>query len=447
VAAISSYRDSNAVAPAPAPAPVLTRPARALLLAQLRTTPGRLRLIGAAIVAAAVVLGLIAWGAERSRDHAARAVKTQTEPLLAEATSLYASLSDADATITTTFINGGIEPSARRARYLSDLATASTELSRLAHQVQGSARATTAVATVTARLPIYTGDVEAARTDNRQRLPVGAAYLRQASELLRTEILPAAGDLFSVEAARLGEDYATGTDDAALALFAIGMAALLGIIVAAQVYLARTTNRTLNVPGAAAAGLVAILAVWGTVGLLSEQSSLSTARKNGSDAVEVLAATRILTLRAQRDESLALVARDGGESADLAAVTRVLAPGSGALVAEDGRIARRTGTIDQQRSLSNELAAYLAAHDRVASLEATGRFANALAAAPAEAALSTRLDTDLQTQIGAAQRRFTSSAGSATSDLSGLGLATALMVAAAAALVLIGLRPRINEYR
>jgi hypothetical protein len=418
----------------------------AALRAQLTTTPGRLRMIAAALVAAATLLGLSVWGAERSRANAANAVATQTEPLLREATNLYASLSDADATITSTFVKGGLEPRLSRNRYVSDLAAATSELAALAKQVRGNPRATAAIATIGSQLPIYNGYVEAARADNRKQLPLGAAYLRKASELMRTQILPFGGSLFSIEAASLGGDYATGGDDGALAAFVIGMLVLLAMFVAAQVYLSRITKRTFNVPLVLATVALLVLAVWGTAGLLSEQSSLSSARSAGSDGVEVLAATRILALRAQRDESLALVARDGGESSDLSAVTATLSP-SGKLLAEAGAVAGRTGTTAQERAMAADLGSYLAAQDHVKSLYANGLVPAALTAAPAEAALSDKLNAALKAQIDVAQRRFANSASDATSALSGLSVAIPLLTALAAVLVLIGFRPRINEYR
>jgi hypothetical protein len=64
---------------------------------------------------------VIATAAERSRASAASAARSQTEPLLGQAATLYTALSDANATATTTFLEGGLEPPARRARYAADL--------------------------------------------------------------------------------------------------------------------------------------------------------------------------------------------------------------------------------------------------------------------------------------------------------------------------------------
>jgi hypothetical protein len=402
------------------------------------------------IVVAAVVLGLVAWSSERSREQAAATLATQTEPLLVDATGVYASLSDAGATVTTTFINGGLEPPARRARYLGDLAGATSELSAVSRHVQGSARAARATATIVKALPVYSGLVEDARADNRQGLPVGAAYLRQASALLGNSILPAAGELYAVEAGRFGEDYTSATSGTALAFFVIACVLLLAVVVALQVHLARTTNRRLNIPMLGATVALLVVAIWGVSGLLREQSALATARSRGADAVEVLSAARILALRAQSDESLTLVARDGPNSPDFTWVKGVLMPRAGtssALRSQLSAVARRTGSSAQASALANDLRRYMAAHARVAALVTRGNFVGALRAEPAETALSTRIDRRLAAWIGSAQRRFEHSASDANSALSGLALGIVLLTALAAVLVLVGLRPRISEYR
>src|ERR1700687_5515710 len=104
---------------------------RAQIREWLRTTPGRLALISALVVVGAVCFGLVAALTEGSREQAAHAVRTETEPLLVDAVTLYSALSDANGTVTTTFLTGGLEPASRRARYLADLKAAGGALERL----------------------------------------------------------------------------------------------------------------------------------------------------------------------------------------------------------------------------------------------------------------------------------------------------------------------------
>ncbi|HKO26129.1 MAG TPA: hypothetical protein VJU80_01615, partial [Solirubrobacteraceae bacterium] len=93
-----------------------TRPGVALwwLRERLMTSPGRLVLASVLVLAGAVCFGVIATGAEQSRERSVRAARTDTEPLLIHAVNLYTGLSDANATVATGLLAGGLEPAAKR---------------------------------------------------------------------------------------------------------------------------------------------------------------------------------------------------------------------------------------------------------------------------------------------------------------------------------------------
>jgi hypothetical protein len=366
-----------------------------------------------------------------------------------EADGLYASLSDADATAATTFLRGGIEPPALRARYLADLRRAGVQLSGLARRVQGSPEAAAAVAEVSAQLPIYSGLIDTARANNRQGFPVGAAYLRHGSDLMRNRILPAARRLYALEARRLGDHQRTGTATGGLVAVLLVCVGALAVLVAVEVFVARRTHRVFNVPLVVATVLLAGLTAWVAIAMTSSRSSLARAQREGSDPVQVLSAARILALRAQADESLALVARGGGDQdlADFDTVASVLEPPGGLLVTAS----RLAGSNPAVGRLVTTWRALRAEHARVARLESAGRFGDAvqIAVGPGarEAALAGRLDRDLSLAIGAAQERFERAAGDARSALGGLAVGIPLVLVACAALALLGLQQRVNEYR
>jgi hypothetical protein len=420
------------------------------LLGSLRerttTTPGRLLLVSVVTVVGAIVFGAIATSAERSRAHAATAVSSQTEPLLVQAETLYTTLSDANATATTTFLNGGPEPPSRGAQYLSDLQVASDSLAALAREVGGSPQAQAAVRTITEQLPLYAGLVDTARTNNRQGLPVGAAYLRQASALLTSTILPAADRIYATEATRLGGDYGSGTSTVALIVLIVVTVAALALLIAAQRYLSQVSRRTINVPMFAGTLVLLAVSVWATVGLLSEQSSLKDARR-GSDSVELLSAARVLLSRVQTDQSLTLVNRGSDETdpADLKLVMDTLAPDGvlGWLPAPSATTGTATGRI------RTEFDAYRDEVNRITRLQDTAGMFVAIQRASSQPSrtIADRLNRDVETRIAAMQRRFAASAADATGALSGLTLAIPLLTALAAGLALLGLRERLGEYR
>jgi hypothetical protein len=421
------------IAAAPAPGRRIGRAGVALRRARdrLTTTPGRLLLTSALVIVGAAAFGIIATGAEQSRERAVRAARANTEPLLVQAVHLYTDLSDANATVATGLLAGGLEPPAKRARYLRDVQGASQSLTALTREAGTAASAPAALSSVADQLPVYSGLVETARANNRQGFPIGAAYLRQAATLMTSRILPAADQLYATEAERLDGDYRTGTSTASLVALIAAIAAAVGLLLLAQLYVAQVSRRILNV--LMLLGTVALIAVsaWAVIGLINEQNALATAQRDGSDQVELLSAAGVLLSRAQGDLSLALVNRgtDVTDPQDFAAVMDTL----------------RTSGLGSRMGAG--FISYRAAANRIESLENTGQLQPAIANAPTASVIAGNLSDGLEARITAAQERFTRSAADASSALSGLGLAIPLITALAAVLALLGLRQRINEYR
>ncbi len=425
----------------PPTAPGRTRATTLLdaLRERVTTTPGRLVLIALAVVASAVLFGVVATGAEHSRAQAAQAARSQTEPLLVQAATLYTALSDANATVTTTFLKGGLEPPGLRAHYLNDLRIASDSLATLTREVAVPAGARSAIRTVTEQLPVYSGLVEAARADNRQGFPVGAAYLRRASTLLTGTILPNADRVYATEAQRLNADYGTGTGTGTLVALIVAIVAALGLLIGAQVYVAGLSHRTLNLGMLVATLVLAAVSIWAVIGFIGEQNALARARR-ASDAVEVLSATQVMLSRAQSDQSLTLVNRgsDQTDPIDFKRVTRIL----GGLLSEANTLAQVP-----QSSMLNDLQAYEAQTNRVSALQLKGQLPEAIGQSGVAGATARQLNASLAAQIANAQDRFAVAASDATSSMSGLVFAIPLLTAIAALLALAGLRPRLEEYR
>ncbi|MEA2142099.1 MAG: hypothetical protein QOI64_529 [Solirubrobacteraceae bacterium] len=423
-----------------------------VLPARLNRTPVRLRLTAAVLMMAAIALGAIAATTATSRRQATHSVLQSSAPQLMRAEGIYASLSAADATAATTFLTGGIEPAGRRAQYLHDLDAASTQLAELARHAAGSPVTRTPAATLANQLPDYTGLVEAARANNRQGFPVGAAYLRRASGLMRTDLLPAAERLYVAEAQRMNDDYRDGTHNLGLTATVVAAAALFLLLVLAQIRLARFSNRILNVPLLMATVLVAGLGVWVGLGLAAQQNALSAAQRKGSDAVQLLSASRVLALRAQRDESLALIGR-GIDTTSLAGFERTMTalrgerPGGG-LLGEAQRVARRSGTAASMAGVHASLSGFEHAHARVAARIGRGDYTGAVRTyIDDELQQARRLDAALESETRAAQQRFSTNAERASSAVRGMSFGIPLLALAIGALAVLGLSHRIREYR
>jgi hypothetical protein len=398
---------------------------------RLRTTPGRLVLTSIVVVAGLACFGIVATIAEQSREGVVRTARTATEPLLRQSGNLYTALSDANATVVTGLLAGGLEPAEKRARYVSDLRVATGVLTALSRQARPSPAAAAALGTVAVQVPLYSGLVETARANNRQGFPVGAAYLRQAAQLMDTHILPAAKALYVTEATRLGDDYRTGTATSTVIALIAASALALAVLLFAQWYLTRISRRILNPLLVAATVAWTAVSVWAIVGLVSEQNALATAQRKGSDTVEVLSAANVLLSRAQGDFSLALVNR-GTDEADLADFKAVMPVLAAPLLAN---------------RLGGSFAAYRASTEHINKLEGAGELQIAIRLAPGAGTLAERMSTGLRVQTDTAQDRFTNAAGDAASALGGLWLAIPVVTILAATLAVLGLRRRINEYR
>jgi hypothetical protein len=207
-----------------------------------RNTPARLRLLLAVTIAASLLWGAVAAWTASQRTSAAANVVAGTEPLSFDAQQIYQSLSDADATEAAAFL-ALTEPAAARSQYLADIARAETYL-EAATAAAGSQGPGSELTVLSTEIPVYTGLVETARADNLQGLAVGAAFLGEASYLMRTALLPAANRLYQQENARLGAADQQGTG---LPVLAVIVALAAGyVLLRAQRWLRRRTHRRLN---------------------------------------------------------------------------------------------------------------------------------------------------------------------------------------------------------
>src|SRR5712691_10679793 len=213
----------------------------------LRATdnPGRLRVLMVGLVVLSLVWGAFAAWAVDQRASGAGDVVSISEPLSLDGQQIYRALSDADATAASAFLSGGLEPQAARQRYLADIAAAAARLED-ATAIPSHSLAAQDLATLSAGLPVYTGEVETARADNRLGLPLGAAYLREASGLMRGRLLPAARNISAEAGGQLltANGRATGLP---LAVILLVIAIVMGyVLLRAQRWLFRHTHRRLN---------------------------------------------------------------------------------------------------------------------------------------------------------------------------------------------------------
>ena len=420
----------------------------------LATTPGRLRLLLAGLVLLSLAWGALAAFTAVQYESAASGVVGTREPLSLTAQQIYSRLSDANDAAATAFLTVGPEPAALRQRYLLDIAAASTGIENATARGDDTGTAAQDLLTLAANLPTYTQEIGTADANNRLGLPLGAAYLREASAVMNGTLLPKAQDLYAAENSSLSGTSARATGFPLISVTLVaGLAAGYALYRASR-WLRGRTNRVINL-GLVAAGLaLAVSLVWLAAVFLGARSDLLDATARGSATVEAVARVGIVAQEAHADESLTLIDNTGDDSyqTDFLIQQKALGPGPGTLLTAASTAARGTPAAPSVTAALSDARAWFAAHAKLRVLDDNGQHqaavASALGTAPGDLGASfTRLSNDLTTAITSDQAVFDSTAPSASSAYTGLEAGVIVVSLLMAAACGWGLSRRLAEYR
>lgn len=272
------------------------------------TTPGKMVVGMIVLTAALLAAGLSMANSVSNRQSELNHLLTSTEPMSNSAHKLYMSLSLADTIATTGFVQAGVEPENTREQYLRAIDSAAAEatsavldsdddeeyLRQLAVQIQR-------------QLPVYTGLVEAARTNNRAGNAVGAAYMSNASAMMRDEILPAAASLFRLSSNNVSEQQDQLTRPQWVPLS--GLVAALLFLGLAQYWLWRISRRRFNRGFAAATVMMVVALLWVSGTNVYTWHLGNRGFTEASTPWDSLTQARIDAQRTRTEEILALVQR------------------------------------------------------------------------------------------------------------------------------------------
>lgn len=416
------------------------------------TEPGRLRSIGAVLAALLVLFGAVTAWQVADRKDAAVAVIDHSQPLSADAARVYRSLADADTSASSGFLAGGDEPRAVRERYEKDIRDASELLAKAAANSGDSRGAQRQIAVLNRGLPVYTGLVESARANNRQGLPLGGAYLRYANEKMRGELLPAASKLYTVETARLGDDY----DDAkSWPFLAIGAGVLaLAALGWAQRRNYRRTNRVFNqgLLGATAATLSIVL--WLVGGHALARSGLGESQDTGARSLQALNDAWISALQARGDENMTLVARGGGatyEESYKKQMARVTGNGRQDGLSYADLLADDDKGRDAVKKARDAVGSWKERHAQARAKDDGGDYDKAvdMVIGPKESTGQSfdEVDDSLSRATAHEQSQFESAADDGRGWFAGLSIGAMVLAVLGAAAALLGIGRRLSEYR
>lgn len=432
------------------PAPVVPDASGGVLhlVARLRrTSPGRLQLLLAGLVTLGLLTGLVAGLTAASAATGTADLGNRAQPLLVEAETIYSALADADATAAQAFLAGGLEPTELTRRYEGDLERATTALTSAARRTPETGRSADAIRRLSADVSRYAALVASARANNRQGLPVGAAYLSSASTLSRESLQPQAQALFQAAQREVGYGYGAARSSWWTALLAVLLLALLAALVLAQRYLSRSTHRTFNVPLLIATAVTLLLTLGvGTV-LISQRAHLSEADTEGSWPVALLAEARIAALRERGDEALTLAARAGEGPPEVRFDETTVRLTD--LLADAAKIMPDGSARSDVRSATEAHLAYVTAHDKIRALDNNGDYDGAvrLAIGPETSRTFTGLTDDIGRALADRKAVFSDEIGAAGRGLGLLTVLGPLLALLICGLAVAGLRARLEEYR
>ncbi len=420
---------ATATLPPPTGSPVWSVPSRSVMIQMLHGTPGRMRLLGALAALAALLLGAMSVNSllaskaavDRAASNTAQVIRIQ---------SLHVELLRADALATNAFLVGGLEPPEQRTTYDAALSSVAAGITEAAAAQPADAAA---LAALSDQVQTYAGLVQQARTNNRQGLPVGAQYLKQASAGLRSDAIPIVTAIVKANEGRASAELDRADSRAWLL---VGGLALAGMILVA-VWLARRTRRYLNpsVTGAIVLSLVTLFVAAAAINSIAA----TTARVAANDYRDAVALADVSTAAndARANESLTLIARGSGAAnekawqADATAIDAALP---------------QLRQIDQ-----GNWVAYRTAHAAIRKADDSGNWDEAVTLSTATKAGSagatfSAFDSEVTQARDAAGQQ-------AVSDLNGVGGTTpliAVLIALAALvavwLIIRGITQRLREY-
>lgn len=419
------------------------------------TTPGRLSIIAGGLIALILLTGVVAVATTLSKSDSTTDLVEVHEPTAADVQRLYSALADADAAAASSLLAAGDEPIELRRRYENDIALVGPTLGLAALDRSGDPRVKEQIEIVGRQVPTYAGLVETARVNSRQGLPIGGAYLREASHLMRTEILPAAERLYRIQVERVADEResAVSFPYAATALAIL----LLVALVLAQLQVRRLSKRRLNVGLIVAMSAIVLGVIWSGVAMTTHARLVNEGHEHGTAQVNLLADTRITASQARADELLTLVARGGGAEYEeqFAKLSRTIAGegGDGGMLREARAMTADEEMVTHLDKATGAAERWLTTHGEVRESDDGGKYEEAV-----ELAIDSRragssasefrsLDDHLGMAISGGRQHFVDETVGGARALTLLTTGWALLALVAVAGVVSGIRQRLREYR
>lgn len=296
-------------------------PERRLRSSLLWSTPRKVLASMACIALLTGALGALLAVAFGEVGSGFTSIGRQDAPLVEDSTGLYFSVNDMDAQVGNVLLTGNAAALASDRKqdlvgYAQDRQRAESDLRQVTVTAAADPAAQRAVSSVLDALGRYEAlAADAILLNQRGGDPAGRPsagtlnYYRQATDLMRTAVLPAAAALTSSNASSLDAVYRQDRSsvlEARLLVLAIGLA-VAATLAGLQVFLTRRYRRLIN-PALVAATLLACgLAIAGSVRLGAQANHLKVAKQDAFGSILALTQARAVSYDANADETRYLV--------------------------------------------------------------------------------------------------------------------------------------------
>lgn len=431
------------------------------------SSPTRLRVWGAGLVAGAIVLLAVSTGALSRLSGQVDTIGGHDAPQAATASDVYFELSDLDAQVATLIMLGeGDAMSINRLNALRTFRQRDVQVDIDLRQAERAATSVTErdrVRDLVRSLTIYRQWVWQALTVE-DRLPPQApgrppsaalGYYAEATTVLRADLLPTAAALRLANADDLDRSYRA---QHTTAVWAIGLTLLFGIallvaLIVFQRQLTRGFRRLVNAPLILATGCTLATMVTVCVVFASETSTLRDAQDRDFGPYLALTQVQAIGYDAAGDASRYLIAADPDlVRSDTVAKSGCLvkggACGSGASLPAGGLTTLAAGT----PALLEHWKAFQADDARMVALARAGQLDSAVdvltGISPGDAAIDLFTYNKALDQVTARHRdRYARALSHARRLLTWWPVVPAVPLGAAVLLIVLGVRPRLAEYR
>jgi hypothetical protein len=342
------------------------------------STPAKIRTAAAAAVAVACCLAAVLAVALGALGGQFQTMGGLDESAVDTATGLFYAVNDMDAQVGNVLLVGGdrtlaADKSMDISTYDSDLATANADLTKtMAIEADNAAVQRQLRSALDGLGQFQALSADALLTDQQRPSAVGRApaaaraYYQQATDLMQTTILPVVSSLTDISASRLDATYQDGRSTARTATvvaIAVGVA-LLAILVALQLYLSARFRRRVS-PALAAATLVAIaLAITGWTRLSAESGNMYLAKVEAFDSVIALTQARAVSFDANADETRFVVLPASAAQYQQSFLTKsqlICSVGNVGIFHYDAALAAKIDAYDRDNSVPVPFGGYLGA--------------------------------------------------------------------------------------